>query len=181
MDSPMKPDKARQPASLSNDELTLAAASRSLQRKLAFWRRAVWSVLGIVLIFAVVLWNRAGTHRRNCSGALEHYAQLAQDAHLEKESEQILKAQWQDLDRHSDAKPRVFPPSHYTLLVENWGQVPKEGESIPLAVCSSPHMLLFSYGRHVLYRDAKGFHVEWGDEEKVRPLIRKASSGQPTP
>jgi len=174
----MSIDKEKRPPPLLNDEVTLAAG-RSLQRKLTFWRRAAWSVLGLVLIFTIVLWNRAVTHRRNCAGALELYARLANSARLEREPEEILKAQWQDISRHANEKPRPFPPSHYLLIVDNWGRVPIAGESIPLAVCSSPHLVLFSYGRHVLYRDDKGLHVKWVDEDTVQPILVQANEGRP--
>ncbi len=158
----------------SDDEGDFVVVRRSLQRKLTFWRRVVWSVLGIVVICVAVLWNRAANHRHNCSGALEHYARLAEVARLENESVQIIEEQWQNLTRQDKGKPHLFPPSHYLLIVENWGQKPGTGESLPLAVCNSPHLVLFSYGRHVLYRDVNGFHVKWLDEEGVQSLLAKA-------
>lgn len=165
----------------SVNELEAIAASRSLQRKLTFWRRMAWSLAGVAAICAAVLWSRSANHRHNCAAALEDYAQLAQDAHLEREAEQILREQWKNLHRQGGGKLRPFLPSHYSLIVENWGQIPQAGESLPLAVCSSPHLVLFSYGRHVLYRDADGFHVKWVAEETAAPIVANAYAEQTAP
>lgn len=159
----------------ADEESTLVAESRSLQRKLKFWRRAAWLLVGMVLVVAAMAWKRADTHRHNCCLALERCADLAQAAQLDKEPPTLVKEQWRGLGRDSIKGPAAaFRPDHYLLIIQNWGQAPMPGESLPLAVCSSPHLVLFSYGRHVLVRDTDGYHVVWYDENRAAPIVSMA-------
>ena len=161
-----------------DDEPDVVAESRSLQRKLIFWRRTAGMLLGMALVVGVVLWQRAEVQRQACAESLTYYAKLAHDTHLEEQPVRLLEAQWQTLNQLPKAEPRSTSPRHYSLLVDHWHQTPRAGESLPLAVCNYPHFGLLAKGRHVLYHDSNGFHVEWVNEDIAAP-IAAAARGEP--
>jgi hypothetical protein len=163
----------------SEDEPDVLAESRSLQRKLVFWRRAAGLLVGIAVVVLIVFWQRAELRRRTCADSLAYYAKLAQKAHLEKQPPGLLDAQWQSLDQMAGAESKPVSPKHYSLIVENWGQTPRPGESLPLAVCNHTHLGLFAQGRNVLFRDADGYHVEWLSEDRAAPILAAARRRQP--
>jgi hypothetical protein len=165
----------------SDDEPDLLAESRSLQRRLVFWRRVAGLLVGLVAIVLIVLWQRAELRRRTCADSLAYYGKLADAAHLERQPARLLEAQWQTLDQAPGAERKIVPSSHYSLVVEDWGQTPRKGESLPLAICNHTHLGLLAQGRNVLYRDTNGSHVEWLDEESAAPVVAAARGGRPTP
>ncbi len=137
-----------------------------LRRRLTFWRRTAWLLAGTFLIVGFVVWQRGNNRRRDCSNALQHYAKLAESSKLAAEPEGVLEVEWQHLDEGSVHQS----PTHYFLFVSNWTRVPQGDERLPLAICGSSHRLLFEQGRHVLFRNAEGFQIEWLSEEEAAPL-----------
>ena len=146
--------------------------TRVLQRRVNFWQRTAWLLLGTLVIFATVIWQRGELRRRECAYALLDYGKTALKRQLGSTSSEILETQWQALEP-VNAK---ISPSHYDLIAKNWQVVPKPGEVIPLAVCREAHFLATSRGRHVLLRSTEGLKVEWRSEESVEPLVREAAS-----
>lgn len=155
-----------------SDELV---ESRTLRRKLIFWRRVAGSSIGIVLVIVMVLWQRGHARQQECRMALEYYAQFAQSGELAGTSPALLRAQWDNL--RGEAVFRVSP-SQYRLIIENWGITPTPGKQIPLAVRRNALSLLYTKGRHVLFRDENGYHVEWLSENEARPIVAKAVASQ---
>jgi hypothetical protein len=176
---PMGQTEAERNRQEGDDEPDVVAESRGLQRKLVFWRRAAGMLLGIALIVGIVLWQRAELQRRACAESLNYYAKLARETHLEEQPPRLLEAQWQTLNRLPKADPKPVSPKHYSLIVDNWDQTPRAGDSLPLAVCNYPHWGLFAKGRHVLYHDGNGFHIEWVAEDLAAP-IAAAARGEPS-
>ena len=146
--------------------------TRALQRRVSFWQRTAWMLLGTLVIFATVIWQRGELRRRECAYSLMYYADEAQRDKLGTTSNEMLETQWQSLDPGS-AK---LAPNHYDLIVKNWQVAPKSGESLPLAVCRESHFLAVSRGRHVLLRETGGFRVEWYSEERAEPIVREAAA-----
>jgi hypothetical protein len=162
-------DKLSRPR--GDDELHDLAQSRSLRRKLVFWRRTAWLLFGIVVIIGVVFWQRAELHRRACGRTLEYYGRLAQKSQLEKEPARLLQLQW----LHLEQGRQTYSPAHYALVIDNWNQTPQAGESLNLAICGDPHSTLIGEGRNVLVRDQSGYHVEWLKEESAKSIVATAS------
>ena len=152
------------------DTMDLVAQTRSLRRKLTFWRRAAWLILGGGAIFAAVVWNRGESHQRVCYAALDHYARLAIKSKLEDQRPEILEQQWQILDQ-GDTRISAI---HYNLIVKNWLSTPKPGESLNLAVCREPHVTLLSQMRHLLRRTDAGISIEWISDEAAAPIVAEA-------
>ena len=152
------------------DTMDLVAQTRSLRRKLTFWRRTVWMILGAGAIFAAILWNRGETHRRACHAAFDYYARLAIKSRLVGQQPEILEQQWQILDPGETRISAV----HYNLIVRNWLAAPKVGESLDLAVCREPHFTLFSQMRHVLRRTDAGINIEWIRDEAAAAIVAEA-------
>ena len=162
-----------------DDELDVIARSRTLQRKLVFWRRTAGLLFGLALVVLMVLWQRAELHRKACQDSLTRYAKLAQEAHLEDQPSRLLEAQWEGLGQEPGKDLRSFSPQHYSLIIENWGQKPLPGESLPLAVCRDPHLVLFAQGRYVLFLDSNGYRVEWLSEEQAAPIVAATRAEKP--
>ena len=152
---------------LSDDSIE----SRTLRRKLVFWRRVAWSCIGIVLVIVMVLWQRGNARQQECRAALEHYAGFAQSGELASTSPALLRAQW---DNQQGEATLHVSPSQYRLITGNWGIAPEPGKRIPLAVRRNALSLLFTKGRHVLFRDEDGYHVEWLSESEARPIVAQA-------
>lgn len=153
----------------------IANEAIALRRKVIFWRRAVWLVLGTAAVFVVVVWNRYETRRRECRETLIAYGEMAKGFDLAHEHASILEQQWQEFEQ----PPNGQSPRHYDLIVRNWPIIAKEGERVPLAVCADPHLDMFTRGRYVLYSTADGYKVHWLPEEEARPIIEKARADNP--
>jgi len=148
----------------------LVVETRMLRRKLNFWQRTVWLLLGAVVILGTVVWQRGELRRRECFQSLEYFAKLAHDNQLGRQDPAILEQQWQALEPGM-AK---LSPIHYDLIVQNWLATPKADEKLPLAVCRESHFLMLSRGRHVLFRDVMGEHIEWDPEDAAADIVAKA-------
>jgi hypothetical protein len=162
------PDKTRTPR--LPDSMDLTAQTRSLRRKLVFWRRTAWLLLGGIGIFLAVLLNRGMTHQRECFQSLRHYAELAMKTKLGDQNPEILEQQWQSLEMGTVR----ISPIHYDLIVANWISRPKPGESQPLAICRDAHFSLMGTHRHVLYRDESGTRIEWMIDESTQHILQEA-------
>jgi len=158
-----------QPSDGSGD---LIAETRSLRRRVEFWQRAVWLIVGAVVIVATVIWQRGEIRRRECYQSLESYAEEASRRRLSEQHPTIFEQQWQNLEK-GQAK---FSPFHYDLIVENWRINAKPGEVLPLAVCRDSHLLMFMQGRNVLLRDAEAVRVEWRSELAAAEIVAKAAA-----
>ena len=101
--------------------MDLVAQTRSLRRKLVFWRRVAWLLLGGIVMVAAVVWNRGESHRRVCYQALETLDKLARDTKLSEQRPEILEEQWRSFDSGSTA----IPSYHYDLIVHNWQANPR--------------------------------------------------------
>lgn len=154
-----------------DDADELLAETRSLRRRVEFWQRIVWLILGACVILTTVIWQRGELRSRECFQALLYYSGQARRLHLADQHPAIFEQQWQSLE----AGPVKITPIHYDLIVENWKITPKPGEILPLAVCRDSHLLLFTQGRHVLLRDENGMHIEWRSEPDVRPIVDLAA------
>lgn len=151
-----------------DDLLDLRAQSQMLRRKMLFWQRIAWLLVGLVVVSIVVVWQRSEIRRRDCRLALEHYAKLAHEQELRLEPEALLEVQWQHLDQGSVH----LSPSHYKLFVQNWLRVPSSDEPVPLVICADPHSTLLGKGRHVLYYGPNGYRIEWLPEKQAVELLR---------
>lgn len=156
---------------MSNAAYASAADAKELRRKLKFWRSAAWTILGLAAVVVVVVYQRAETRREQSRLALEQYAQSALDAGLSKEPPELIELQWQRLPSCSPA----FGPGSYIPVVQNWLRTPEKGKLLPMAISRSPLSVLFSTGRHVLYRDENGFRVEWVSEQDAAPILERIS------
>lgn len=161
---------------LDNDSMDLVAQTRSLQKKVTFWRRLAWLLFGGVVVFGTIFYSRGETRRRECRESLQFYSQLAQKHNLAEQHPEILEQQWNQFEQ----APTGTSPLHYDLIVRNWTQVPKDGESIPLAVCRDRHLTSFAIGRHVLMNTTDGYRVVWISEDQAKPLLLQASQDNPT-
>jgi hypothetical protein len=151
----------------------LLAETRSLRRRLEFWQRMVWLLAGAVVIIGTVVWQRGELRRRECYQSLEYYAEQAVQRRLSDQHLSILEQQWQALDKG----PAKVTAIHYDLIAANWLVTPKPDEELPLAVCRESHFLAMSRGRHVLYRSARGFRIEWMSAEAADPFVAEAARG----
>lgn len=155
---------------VGGDSMDLVTQTRQLRRKVTFWRRAAWLILGAAAVFVVVFWNRGETRRRECRESLGLYAEIAAEVHLSEQHVDILEAQWNEFE----PPLRGSSPMHYDLIARNWMAAPKPGESIPLAVCRDRHITTFSIGRHVLMKTEKGHRIVWLDEDAAEPIVEDA-------
>jgi hypothetical protein len=163
--------------SRGDDAIDLAAEARLMRRRMMFWRRAAWLLLVIVIIILVVAWQRAELRRRDSRASLLHYAEQARAVRLAEEPPELLELQWQRLERGQ----AQYTPSHYSLIVSNWGRKPLPGESLPLAVSSEPESTFIGSGRHVLFAEVDGDRVEWLSEEEAKPIVASAESSSVLP
>ncbi len=154
----------------TNDSLGQVAEARSLQRKVAFWQRTAWLLIGLVLLILVVAWQRTTVRRRECRQALEHYAGAARTAGLDQETTETLESQWQQLARG----PVNYSSGHYALIVPNWLQTLGAEQPLPIVVCRDSHAAVWSRGRHVLFREVGGMRIEWLVEEEVASIADRA-------
>jgi hypothetical protein len=145
--------------------------TRMLRRRVNFWQRTAWLLLGAVVVVGSVIWQRGELRRRECGRSLFDLATVAHRHRLESQNRSILEQQWHSTE-HAGTK---LAPIHYDLIVENWLMKPRAGESLPLAVCREAHFLALSRGRNVLIRDDKGLRVEWRSEEAVAPVVELAA------
>jgi len=159
-----EPDRSR-----ADDSSMLLAEARSLRRRLAFWRRTAWLLLGLVVLVLIVAWQRTTVRRRECRQSLEHYVEMAKSASLDHEPAEVLESQWQRFPKDSAA----LPAKHYALFVQNWLKSPGPDGSLPLAACRGSHAAVFTRGRHVLFRDEDGMHVKWLSEEDAAPYVAR--------
>lgn len=143
--------------------------ARTLRRQVIFWRRVAGSLLGVVCVVGIVLWQRDASQRAACREALGALSRQAREIRLETTPVELLEAQWQHL-RTGDRK---IAPGHYELLVRNWLRPPKAGEAIPLAVCGIPHSTLWGRGRHVLLRESDGDRVQWRSERQLATILEQ--------
>jgi hypothetical protein len=148
----------------------LVVETQMLRRKLNFWQRTVWLLVGAVVILGTVVWQRGELRRRECLQALQYYAEQARRDRLGRQDPAILEQQWQSLN----PGPAKLSPIHYDLIVQNWLATPKADEKLPLAVCRESHFLMLSRGRHVLFRDPKGEPVEWMSEDAAMDIVAQA-------
>lgn len=153
----------------TDDSMDVVAEARSLRRRLLFWKRAAYLLLGLALVIAVVLGNRTTIRCRECEQALTHYAELVSKARLEQQPPEVVVSVWADLDPGEVA----LSPGHYALFVQNWFQPPGPEETRPLAMCGDSHVRLLNRGRHVLYRDAQRTFVRWVDEDEAQRLLKQ--------
>jgi len=152
-----------------NDLLDLRAQSQMLRRKVLFWKRTAWLLVGVVVVSIVVVWQRSEIRRRECRVAIERYAKLAHEQDLRLEPEVLIETQWQHLDQDSVH----LSPSHYVLFVQNWLRIPSSDEPIPLAICADSHSTLMGSGRHVLFYGPDGYRIEWLPETQAAELLRQ--------
>ncbi len=145
--------------------------TRMLRRRVNFWQRTAWLLLGAAVIVGSVIWQRGELRRRECAKSLSDLATVAFQNKLDHQDRNILEQQWRSIEQ-SGAR---LAPVHYDLIVENWMMQPRAGESLPLAVCRETHFLALSRGRNVLLRDDKGLRVEWRSEEAVATLVELAA------
>lgn len=170
----MKPNDVRSaPRSTADDGAMddLLNETRMLRRRVNFWQRTAWLLLGGVVIVGTVIWQRGELRRRECAKSLHDLAVNAFQNKIEHQNRTILEQQWLTTD-HSNT---TFEPIHYDLVVENWVIQPKPGETLPLAVCRETHFLAFSRGRNVLLRDDKGLRVEWRSDEAAAAIVQLAA------
>ena len=148
----------------------LLQETRVLKRRVNFWQRTAWLLLGALVIFGTVIWQRGELRRRECSYALHDYGETALKRSLGASATDLLESQWQALEPGNGK----VSPSHYDLISKNWQLTPKVGERLPLAVCRETHTLAFSRGRHVLYRAPDGLSIQWLSEQEAEPILREA-------
>jgi hypothetical protein len=152
---------------MQNDNDALRSEEvRALARRVQFWRNITGLLIGLLAMLAVVFWMRYSMQRSRCLAAFEHYAAVAEAAGINRSP----RAQWPYIDRDNVG----YPPGHYDLLIQNWGTPRTPDESIPLAVCESPHGALFLEGRHALYRVGDHLKVRWVPESVGRELCDQA-------
>lgn len=160
---------------MDSNQREIANDAIALRRKVVFWRRVVWMILGTVAILLAVLWNRYETRRRECRDALQYDSELAKKVDLAHEHVNILEQQWQLFDSSSKSNS----PRHYDLIAQNWAVIPAAGEKVPLAVCADAHLELFSRGRHVLFNTLEGMRVDWLSDEEAQPIVEMARKDNP--
>ena len=160
-----------------HDPNVLRAEGRVLRRKLSFWRRTVWLLLGVIIVVAAVAYQRGIARRSSCKQSLEHFAELANRQRLETAPLELMDAEWRNLDSKTTARL----PGHYELIVDNWLRQAVEGESLPLAVCGHAHQFQFSSGRHVLFREVGGDQVRWLAEAEALSIVKQALENRGEP
>ncbi len=153
----------------AGDSVDLRTEARSLRRKVVFWRRAAFFLLGSVALFLVVAWQRTTVRRRECQQAITHFAEEARISKLDQVAVELLESQWEHLAKG----PVKLEASHYEVFVQNWLQTPASGKSLPLAICRSSHPGILARGRHLLSRDERGMHIEWLAEEEAAPIAAR--------
>ncbi len=146
------------------------AEARGLRRRLTFWRRAAWLLLGIVVLVSMLAWQRTTIRRRECRQAFEMYARQAEESSLSQAPAEVMELHWKQFARGS----ANFPPSHYALIVPNWLRTPGEHESLPLAVCEQSHPGVLKRGRHVLFRDRDRTYIVWMSDAEAAPIMAEA-------
>jgi hypothetical protein len=155
----------------TEDAEQLVAEARSLRRRLLFWKRLGFFVLGLALFLAFLSWQRTTIRCRECVEALQRYTGMAQQARLETSVAETLQSQWE----HFARGPVKLDAAHYLLIPENWRQIPAAGESLPLAICRDSHVSFIARGRYVLYRDAQShITIKWLSEEEAAPILARA-------
>ncbi len=147
----------------------LLEETQALRRKVNFWRKIAGFMVGVIVLVLLVSWQRGREGISLCRDALEQYAQLALSRKLDREATEVLETQWRALPMEN----KKLSPGHYSVIVRNWHIQPKPGETVPLAICESPHQDLFSRGRHVLERDVNGLHTRWISEDAAAPILRE--------
>lgn len=152
------------------DSMDAVALNRTLSRKVTFWRRAAWLVLGGAAVFGMVFYSRGETRRRECRESLAHYADIAAKVRLFDEDPAILEKQWDQFEQ----PPNNNSPLHYDLIVRNWIRQPKPGDAVPLAVCRDRHITSLSVGRHVLMNTPNGYKVVWIKDEDALSYLKDA-------
>jgi hypothetical protein len=163
----MQPDESKRTAPGASDSIDLVTQTRSLRRKVIFWRRTAWLLFGGLGILAIIFWQRGEQHRRECRQSLAHYYRESQKLKLRTQPVELLEGEW----RSMKCPPEMLSPYHYNLISRNWRTEPAEGEKIPLAVCRESHSLVFIQGRHVLFDDG---HIEWRSESHMGDIVRAA-------
>ena len=151
------------------DSIDLVTQTRSLRRKVIFWRRTAWLLLGGLGIIAIILWQRGERHQRTCKLSLEHYYREAANLDLQAQPIGLMEAEW----RTMKVPREMLSPYHYNLIALNWRTTPPAGEKLPLAVCRESHALIFDHGRHVLF---SGGFVEWCSDDSLAEIVRAAES-----
>lgn len=157
------------------DLADLGSEARSRQLRRIFWRRTAWLLAGLGAVVVVFLWQSGQSHRAACRAALQQFARLAHDNNLASTPSPLLVQQWASLR----ADKIDFPPSHFALIPYNWPLSAKGDEELPLAVCATPHRILFQRGRHVLFRTATGEKIEWVTGDKAEEIFRSAEKHEP--
>ncbi len=152
------------------DGLDLAAETQALRRKVTFWRRSAWLVLGGAALVGFIAWHRGEIRRRECFAALTHFAEVARDSKLSEQHPEILESFWQSFD----PAPNGNSAMHYDLIVRNWAATPRPGDSLPLAVCRERHLSTTAKGRHVLMKTADGYEIVWKSEDEVGEIVAEA-------
>lgn len=155
---------------LDGDSMDLVAQTRALRRKVTFWRRTAWLVIGGAIVFGAVFYSRGETRRRECRESLDHYARMATRFNLAEQHPDILEQQWDEFEQLAGGTS----PQHYDLIVRNWAKLPKAREQIPLAVCRDRHVTSVAIGRHVLMKTADGHKLVWMAEEDASNIVREA-------
>jgi len=169
---PIDPSRPRPAVDANSGELDdLLNETRTLQRRVNFWQRTAWLLLGGVVIVGTIIWQRGELRRRECYQSLDYYAGLARRAQLGRQHPEILEQQWQSFDKGMVKLTAI----HYDLIVQNWLATPKPGERLPLAVCRESHFLTLSLGRYVLFHGEDGDRIEWRSEEKAQELVGEAA------
>jgi hypothetical protein len=160
---------------VDSSQREIANDAIALRRKVVFWRRVVWMILGAAAILLTVVWNRYETRRRECRDTLLYNAELAKKVDLAHEHVSILEQQWQMFDIPSKGSS----PRHYDLIARNWAVIPAAGEKVPLAVCADAHLDLFTRGRHVLFNTLEGMRVDWLSDEEAQSIVEMARKDNP--
>lgn len=146
-----------------------------LRRKLAFWRRAAWLLLGVLVLVSVLAWQRMAIRHRECRQAFEQYAGQVEAMFPSHAPAEVLESQWRQLDQGAT---NIFP-QHYALVPRNWRRTPGENESLPMAVCRESHLSITGRGRHVLFCGEDGLYIEWLTEDEVASIVAQTLDDSP--
>jgi len=150
-----------QPTRSAEQLETIAARRRTM-----FWRRAVATLLGLSFVLGIVFWQRSRTLTRQCRLALAAYAQAARQQQFAARPTALIEADWASFNTVNNQ-----PPSHYHVIARNWSVAPDAEQSVPLAVCATPHGFLVGAGHHVLFNTSNGLVVRWVAEEEERTYL----------
>jgi hypothetical protein len=126
---------------------------------------------GLLVLTALIVWQRSDLRRRECRRAFERHVDRIILLGLDHGPADELTAGWRQLSK-GPIRPMA---SHYDLIVDNWTMAPQADEANPLAVCRESHATVLSRGRHVLFRDTTGTRIEWLTEEEAAPIRRLAA------